>query len=95
MLLQVAPAELEAILIEHPGVADAAVVGIPDEISGELPLAFIVRKLDSTVSAVELEKFVAGTLCSFSIYLTAIAHYTYILLLGDDNFKLQLMTHFL
>jgi 4-coumarate--CoA ligase len=39
---QVAPAELEAHLLSHPYVGDACVVGIPDEYSGEVPLAFIV-----------------------------------------------------
>ncbi|MYJ35194.1 MAG: 4-coumarate--CoA ligase family protein [Acidimicrobiaceae bacterium] len=38
---QVPPAELEAVLITHPAVADAAVIGIPDEEAGELPKAFI------------------------------------------------------
>ena len=37
-----APAELEGHLLEHPDVADACVVGLPDEYSGELPLAFVV-----------------------------------------------------
>ena len=39
---QVAPAELEAILITHPQVADCVVIGVPDEEAGELPKAFIV-----------------------------------------------------
>ena len=39
---QVPPAELEAVLITHPAVADAAVVGVPDDEAGELPKAFIV-----------------------------------------------------
>jgi 4-coumarate--CoA ligase len=39
---QVAPAELEGHLLTHPSVRDACVVGIPDEYSGEIPLAFIV-----------------------------------------------------
>ncbi|KDQ63355.1 hypothetical protein JAAARDRAFT_147584 [Jaapia argillacea MUCL 33604] len=38
---QVAPAELEGHLLSHPDVADACVVGVPDEYSGELPFAFI------------------------------------------------------
>lgn len=41
---QVAPAELEALLITHPAVADVAVVGMPDEEAGELPKAFISLK---------------------------------------------------
>jgi acyl-CoA synthetase (AMP-forming)/AMP-acid ligase II len=39
---QVPPAELEALLITHPAVADVAVVGVPDEEAGELPKAFVV-----------------------------------------------------
>ena len=39
---QVAPAELEALLLTHPGVADAAVVGLPDDRHGEAPVAFVV-----------------------------------------------------
>jgi acyl-coenzyme A synthetase/AMP-(fatty) acid ligase len=42
--VQVAPAELEDILRSHPGIADAAVIGIPHERSGEVPKAFIVSK---------------------------------------------------
>jgi acyl-CoA synthetase (AMP-forming)/AMP-acid ligase II len=40
---QVAPAELEALLVSHPSIADAAVIPIPDEEAGEIPKAFIVR----------------------------------------------------
>jgi acyl-CoA synthetase (AMP-forming)/AMP-acid ligase II len=43
---QVAPAELEAILIAHPQVADCAVIGVPDDEAGELPKAFIVPASD-------------------------------------------------
>ncbi|KAJ7492378.1 phenylacetyl-CoA ligase [Mycena latifolia] len=41
---QVAPAELEGHLLLHPAVADACVVGIADEYSGEVPLAFVVLR---------------------------------------------------
>jgi acyl-coenzyme A synthetase/AMP-(fatty) acid ligase len=40
----VAPAELEAILLGHPNVADAAVIPSPDEEAGEVPKAFVVLK---------------------------------------------------
>lgn len=39
---QVAPAELEGHLLDHPDVSDVCVVPIPDEFSGELPFAYIV-----------------------------------------------------
>ena len=40
---QVPPAELEGLLLEHTGVADAAVIGKPDVEAGEIPKAFVVR----------------------------------------------------
>jgi acyl-CoA synthetase (AMP-forming)/AMP-acid ligase II len=45
---QVAPAELEAILLSHPAVADAAVIPSPDEEAGEVPKAFVVLKNEAT-----------------------------------------------
>jgi acyl-CoA synthetase (AMP-forming)/AMP-acid ligase II len=43
---QVAPAELEALLVTHPAVADAAVIRRPDERRGEVPVAVVVRRGD-------------------------------------------------
>ncbi len=54
---QVAPAELEAVLLTHPAVADAAIVRYPDEDAGEIPKAFVVR--GTPVDADELMAFVA------------------------------------
>jgi len=54
---QVAPAELEALLLGHPAVADAAVVGRPDEAAGELPTAYIVAR--EAVSAEEIMAYIA------------------------------------
>lgn len=42
---QVAPAELEALLLEHPGIADAAVIGMPTEDGDEKPRAFVIRQV--------------------------------------------------
>jgi acyl-CoA synthetase (AMP-forming)/AMP-acid ligase II len=56
--LQIAPAELESVLLAHPAVLDVAVIGSPDEDAGEAPKAFVVRKSeDVTVEA--LMRFVA------------------------------------
>ena len=46
--MQIAPAELEAVLLSHPAVADAAVIPIPDEECGEVPKAFVVLKGEAT-----------------------------------------------
>ena len=56
--LQVAPAELEAILLGHPAVADAAVIPSPDEEAGEVPKAFVVLK--TPTPAEEIMAFVAA-----------------------------------
>ena len=55
---QVPPAELEALLISHPDVADVAVIGVPDEEAGELPKAFVVPAGDE-VDPEALMAFVA------------------------------------
>lgn len=56
---QVAPAELESVLLTHPDVLDVAVTGMPDEMMGELPIAFIVRRKNSRTSEQQFQKFVA------------------------------------
>ncbi|XP_033217318.1 4-coumarate--CoA ligase 1-like [Belonocnema kinseyi] len=55
---QVPPAELESILLTHPKIRDAAVVGLPDEFAGELPLAFVVKKAGVQIRAEEIIKYV-------------------------------------
>ncbi|TVU32815.1 hypothetical protein EJB05_24573, partial [Eragrostis curvula] len=56
---QVAPAELEALLITHPEIKDAAVVSVKDDLAGEIPVAFIVRTEGSEVTEDEIKQFVA------------------------------------
>jgi len=56
--MQVAPAELEGLLLSHPAVADAAVIPSPDEEAGEVPKAFVV--LRAPIAPAELMDWVAG-----------------------------------
>lgn len=60
---QVAPAELEAVLLSHPAVADVAVVPSPDEEAGEAPKAFIVLQGEATTD--ELMTFVAARVAPY------------------------------
>src|SRR4029450_2451432 len=57
---QVAPAELEAVLLTHPDVADAAVIGRPDEEAGEIPAAYVVLRQGSTATSEQIMENVAG-----------------------------------
>ena len=50
--LQIAPAELEATLLTHPSVADAAVIPVADEEAGEVPKGFVVLKSDATADQI-------------------------------------------
>ena len=59
---QVAPASLEDLLLTHSAVQDAAVIGVPDEMAGELPMACIVLKPNCHASEDEIKQYVAGML---------------------------------
>ncbi len=60
LLLQVPPAELESIILTHPGVADAAVIGLPDTEAGKLPKAYVIKKPRSHLVEEDITKYVAG-----------------------------------
>ncbi|MYA61587.1 MAG: 4-coumarate--CoA ligase family protein [Dehalococcoidia bacterium] len=62
---QVPPAELEGVLLEHPGISDAAVIGKEDLESGEIPKAFVVANPDVNLSADDVMSFVAGKVATF------------------------------
>ena len=60
---QVAPTELEALIVSHPAVVDAAVVGRPNERTGEIPVAFVVS--GSQIEANELITWVAARVAPY------------------------------
>ena len=62
---QVAPAELEAVLLTHPSVADAAVIGRPDEEAGEIPVAFVVLKAGETATESDITEYVATQVATY------------------------------
>lgn len=59
--------EIEAVIHKHPDVAEAAVVGIPDKLRGELPKAFVVLKEKKDLSVEELRYFCRQHLAHFKI----------------------------
>jgi acyl-CoA synthetase (AMP-forming)/AMP-acid ligase II len=62
---QVPPAELEALLLTHPAIADAAVVGLPDEEAGEIPVAHVVLRPGAEATPEEIQEFVAGQVAHY------------------------------
>jgi acyl-CoA synthetase (AMP-forming)/AMP-acid ligase II len=56
--LQVAPAELESVLLGNPAIAEACVIGVADEEAGEVPKAFLVKK--GEIGADEVMAWVAA-----------------------------------
>jgi acyl-CoA synthetase (AMP-forming)/AMP-acid ligase II len=62
---QVAPAEIETVLLGHPAVLDCAVFGLPDERAGELPVAAVQADPARPVSGAELQQLVADSLATY------------------------------
>lgn len=86
---QVPPAELEAILLNHPAVKDAAVIGLPDESSGELPLAFVVRQPGAEISADAIRRFVDGKRTMSYLFTGEFIVYAYLI---ETMFSLSLLS---
>ena len=66
--LQVSPTELENLLLTHPDVSEAAVIGVPDEMAGQLPRAYVVKRAESNVTEEEIIKFVNGIVSKITKY---------------------------
>ena len=69
---QVAPAEVEGVLLGHPAVMDAAVFGVPDEADGESVVAAVVLQKGATADPAQLIAHVAGRLASYKKPRTAL-----------------------
>ena len=65
--LNVYPREVEEVLYAHPAVADAAVIGAPDALRGEVPLAVVALKAGASASAAELTTFCRERLANFKV----------------------------
>ena len=59
--------EVEGILLRHPAIQEAAVVGLPDEKWGETPHAFVVLKAGAAVTETELKEYARGHMAGFKV----------------------------
>jgi acyl-CoA synthetase (AMP-forming)/AMP-acid ligase II len=62
---QVPPAELEALLLTHPGIADAAVIGATEQGGEEVPKAFVVKQSGAELTESEVMDFVAAQVAPY------------------------------
>ncbi|KAI3791500.1 hypothetical protein L2E82_05272 [Cichorium intybus] len=64
-VLQVAPAELEALLLSHSEILDAAVIPFQDDEAGEVPIAFVVQTPNNCLTEEDVKRFVADQVAAY------------------------------
>ena len=64
---RIGPEEIEVTLAEHPAVADVGVIGVPDEVRGQIAKAFVVPKAGQSLSSEELLAFCKGKIATYKL----------------------------
>lgn len=65
--INVYPAEIEEVLHEHTNIADVAVIGVPDEKWGEVPIAIVVLREGADTNEEDILEFCNGKLAKYKI----------------------------
>ncbi len=61
------PIEIEMVLLDHPAVAEVAVIGTPDKLRGEMPVAFVLLRTDVVADESELRSFCRSRLAGYKV----------------------------
>lgn len=61
------PAEIESVLLGHPSVAEAGVTGMPDDVWGQVPVAFLRLRQEASVTEEEIRSFCAERLAKYKV----------------------------